>query len=91
MAGSVAKSVNARVLVLNHISSGIADDDLEALMAQARAANDDVSQITLSYDFMELCVPREGFQFGTNAKPAGSADESGVLQVAKRFIAKLFR
>jgi hypothetical protein len=105
MAGSMAKSVNARVLVLNHISSGRGDDDLETLMAQARASNDGVSEISLSYDFMELCVPREGFSFGTNAKRGNcsKADEndrpdfdesgydSGVLQVVKRFIAKLLR
>lgn len=63
MAGNLAKSVNASVLVLNHISEGVRDLQLKALLDNASAACDGISKVTLSYDFMELCVPREGFKF----------------------------
>ena len=62
MAGEVAKRVDAHVLALNHISAGVATNELREMVLQAKAANDGVSHIVPSFDFMELMVPRFGFR-----------------------------
>lgn len=63
MAGSIARQVKAQVLVLNHISGGVGSSELHNLIREAEEANGGVSLIVPSYDFMELVVPRLGFQF----------------------------
>lgn len=63
MAGELAKGVNAGVLAINHIGAGVGSTELHELVRQAEAANGGVSRVILSNDFMELLVPRFGFDF----------------------------
>ena len=60
MTGRLAKSVSARVLVLNHIAPAMSKD-IPALVEQVELANEGVSRVVASLDFMELIVPRLGF------------------------------
>ena len=66
MAGRVSKSANAKLLVLNHISSksnskGERDTFEQKLIEDAKVGSDGTSQVLVSYDFMELLVPWMGF------------------------------
>jgi len=67
MAGQVAKSVNADVLVLNHISPRVGgQDNIEDLAARAKETCDPSTRVVVSHDFMELLVPRQGFEFDSS-------------------------
>ena len=63
-AGRVANEVSAGLLCLNHISPGSANDDsrLELLLKEAIRSTDGLVKVQLSYDFLEVMVPREGFK-----------------------------
>jgi ribonuclease BN (tRNA processing enzyme) len=63
MAGNVARRVKAQVLALNHLSGGVGARELRDLVREAEEANGGVSRVIPSYDFMELVVPRFGFEF----------------------------
>ena len=65
MAGRIAKKLNAKALVLNHISSKNDDDPskIRELMKAAHRSSRYTCQVASSYDFMELSIPRNGFQF----------------------------
>jgi ribonuclease BN (tRNA processing enzyme) len=60
MAGSFASKVQAKVLVLNHLSpaSKVGEETREAL-----GANRGVSCIVAAHDFLEIVVPRGGYEF----------------------------
>lgn len=65
--GKMACESNANVLLLNHISCSIQMKDVEKLVVQmAEKTNKGVSKVVASYDFMELNVPRGGFNFKKN-------------------------
>lgn len=59
MAGKIAKDVNAKVLLLNHISSG--NDNIDELVDSAVKSSGGVTEVVAAYDFMEIHVPRRGF------------------------------
>ena len=63
-AGAFAKRSGCKVLALNHFG-GIAFGKtlMMEIMSEARSGNEDASQIMASYDFMEIYVPRGGFDF----------------------------
>jgi ribonuclease BN (tRNA processing enzyme) len=66
MAGQIAKDVNAKVLVLNHISPKVKEEHLARVvqLAERTATKSDgtaSSAIVLAHDFMELAVPIKGF------------------------------
>lgn len=66
MAGQVAKDVNAKVLVLNHISPKVKEEHLARVvqLTEQRATKSDgtaSSAVVLAHDFMELVVPIKGF------------------------------
>lgn len=61
MAGSAAREVNAQLLALNHISAGVRAEDLKDLVLRVEEANGGVSHVIPTFDFMELVVPRFGF------------------------------
>jgi len=68
MAGHVSKSVNADVLVLNHISPEIGGQgDVVELAARAEETCGKSTKVVVSHDFMELLVPRLGFEFEDSA------------------------
>lgn len=63
-AGVAGRVTRSKVVVLNHFASVVRDvNDAGEVVKEAESGNDGVSQIVASYDFMELCVPRGGFQF----------------------------
>lgn len=61
MAGTVAKRVNAKLLVLNHFAANAGPEELRDLVLRAEQSNGGVSHVVSSFDFMELIVPRFGF------------------------------
>ena len=62
MAGEVSRDCNAKVLLLNHISCSLQMEDIdEMVIKHAKEANKNVSQIVASYDFLQLNIPRGGF------------------------------
>lgn len=65
MAGRIAKEVNAKVLVLNHLSSKTnhSHEIIDMLVKGAEDGCDGVCPVVAAYDFMEIHIPREGFTF----------------------------
>ena len=63
MAGRFARDVKAKVLVMNHFGGGGTADSLDEATAEATEGNGGTSRIVASYDFMEIIVPRGGFDF----------------------------
>jgi ribonuclease Z len=65
MAGRVARDVNAKVLVLNHISAKVhgSEEPSHDLVKLAQTTNQGASEIIVAHDFMELYVPFKGFDF----------------------------
>ena len=67
MAGRNSGKINAKVLILNHISSKSdrSDNDGESvqlrLIREAKAGSNNRSEVLVGYDFMELLVPWLGF------------------------------
>lgn len=67
MAGRISGKIDAKVLVLNHISSRydkkIERDSFRQTLAQdAKDGSGGKSDILVSYDFMELLLPWLGFR-----------------------------
>jgi hypothetical protein len=64
MAGSMSGEVNAKLLVLNHISPKADYADLGgqvSLIQDALEGSKGVSEVVLAHDFMEIVVPWLGF------------------------------
>ena len=63
MAASVARHVQAKVLMLNHISASNKEADLEAkIVAEAETVLAKYkTRVQLTYDFLDFLVPRKGF------------------------------
>jgi len=61
MAGALAKKVNAKVLLLNHLSSiNQKQKDIDNLVKQAHESSGE-THVFASYDFLEVWVPHGGF------------------------------
>ena len=70
-AGVAGKKFGCQVVVLNHfpgITASDADNAVHDIIQEAVSGNGGASQIVASYDFMELFVPRGGFQFDHKMK-----------------------
>jgi hypothetical protein len=64
MAGRISGEVNAKLLVLNHISPKadyVDDGGLVSLVEDAHKGANGVSEVLLAHDFMEIVVPWLGF------------------------------
>lgn len=76
-AGSVAKDVNASLLVMNHISTKIdPDTGSEEVENSAKETNENTSYVVAAEDFMELLVPKNGYERKTS--PPELADTCGI-------------
>jgi len=63
-AGMFGGDMGCEVVALNHfVSAAVSEDAIETLLAEARRGNRNRSQIISSYDFMEVWIPRGGFNF----------------------------
>jgi len=63
-AGAFAKTSGCKVLVLNHFGGlAFGKDLMTEIMSEALHGNEAASEIVASYDFMELYVPRGGYDF----------------------------
>ena len=61
MAGQVARDVNAKVLIMNHISPKVGtEEESSSIMEQAEKTNSGVSSVVVAHDFMEFLVPYKG-------------------------------
>ena len=61
-AGVLAKSLGCKVLALNHFGgTASGKSQMTEKLSEARDGNVDASQIICSYDFLEIYVPRGGF------------------------------
>lgn len=65
MAGRVAREVNTKVLLLNHIGGRNDGDqqDINELIRSAEEGCGNSCPVAAAYDFMDLSVPRNGFYF----------------------------
>jgi hypothetical protein len=68
MAGKISGEVNAKLLILNHISPKVdylyqedGDSAQLRLIKDAKEASNNLSKVLVAYDFMELPVPWLGF------------------------------
>eukprot|EP00543_Licmophora_paradoxa_P017596 CAMPEP_0202478952 /NCGR_PEP_ID=MMETSP1360-20130828/94732_1 /ASSEMBLY_ACC=CAM_ASM_000848 /TAXON_ID=515479 /ORGANISM="Licmophora paradoxa, Strain CCMP2313" /LENGTH=290 /DNA_ID=CAMNT_0049106259 /DNA_START=648 /DNA_END=1520 /DNA_ORIENTATION=- len=76
MAGAVAKSTRAKVLVLNHFSNRVQDiEDVQGEVERAESTNGETSVVVPAHDFMEIRVPREGFDTSTISASSDSKSE----------------
>jgi len=79
-AGSVAKDVNASLLVMNHISAKIdPGTGSEEVENSAKETNDNTSYIVAAEDFMELLLPKNGYE--RKASPLELADTCGITNI----------
>jgi len=67
MAGRFADLVNAKVLALNHIGAHQDVDEQDTARDAKKVIKGDTRVFTSS-DFMEIVVPREGFEFPDRSK-----------------------
>jgi ribonuclease BN (tRNA processing enzyme) len=67
MAGVFADYVNAKVVTLNHLSPKH-KENASILIEEATNAIKGTTRVQLSYDFLELFVPRTGFPDVTTRK-----------------------
>jgi len=62
--GLIGKELGCKVVALNHFGSkNIGKDYIRDRLSEAREGNENSSQIILSHDFMEVWIPRGGFDF----------------------------
>mmetsp|Transcript_14438 Transcript_14438/g.31302 ORF Transcript_14438/g.31302 Transcript_14438/m.31302 type:complete len:533 (-) Transcript_14438:1572-3170(-) len=65
--GMFGKDLGCKVVALNHFGKvSTAKDYVGAMVDEAREGNQNASQIIASYDFMEVFIPRGGFDFSDN-------------------------
>eukprot|EP00560_Eucampia_antarctica_P003675 CAMPEP_0197842296 /NCGR_PEP_ID=MMETSP1437-20131217/46659_1 /TAXON_ID=49252 ORGANISM="Eucampia antarctica, Strain CCMP1452" /NCGR_SAMPLE_ID=MMETSP1437 /ASSEMBLY_ACC=CAM_ASM_001096 /LENGTH=241 /DNA_ID=CAMNT_0043452153 /DNA_START=120 /DNA_END=845 /DNA_ORIENTATION=+ len=68
-AGKMACESKANVLLLNHISCSVQMDEVNELIVQvAKETNNGVSEVVAAFDFLELNVPRGGYNFHSTSK-----------------------
>jgi hypothetical protein len=81
MAGKLSADVNAKILVLNHISTKADRSGSEGssrvheLVQQEEIASRGISRVVAAYDFMELLVPWMGFGADTKTLHDSEYDE----------------
>ena len=68
MAGVFADYVNAKVVALNHISPKNKENAAIMIEEATKAIKGATTRVQLSYDFLELFVPRTGFPYATSQK-----------------------
>ena len=85
MAGQVSGQVNAKVLILNHISPKAdyqdSNDGSTAqlnLIEKAKTASQGISEVVVAYDFMEVAVPWLGFKGGSGHSSGEGGQETIV-------------
>lgn len=63
-AGAFAQMSGCKVLALNHFAgTAFGEERMTTILKEARDGNGGASEIMAAYDFMEVCVPRGGFDF----------------------------
>jgi ribonuclease BN (tRNA processing enzyme) len=63
-AGVFGRQMGCKVVVLNHFGSvSCGRAYVNKMIAEAREGNENVSQIVASHDFLEIWIPRGGFDF----------------------------
>lgn len=67
-AGVFGKEMGCRVVALNHFGSASSGKDyVSSMVSEAHEGNKNASQIIATYDFLEIFVPRGGFDFVNTA------------------------
>ncbi|KAL3784981.1 hypothetical protein HJC23_011182, partial [Cyclotella cryptica] len=89
-AGMAGKKFGCKVVVLNHFAGTSSNqENVDEIVQEARDGNEGASQIVASYDFMELWVPRGGFEFDSHTpiEPDGEdSTKDGDDVVASRLV-----
>ena len=63
-AGVFAREMGCKVVALNHFGgTSIGNENVGTLVSEAREGNQRASQIIATHDFMEVYVPRGGYDF----------------------------
>lgn len=82
MAGRFADATNADLLVLNHHPATVDGGDLQGPAREAEKVIMRLNTRVLSAcDFMEVAVPRKGFQFG-NEEGCSTAEDPNAVKCA---------
>lgn len=82
MAGRFADYVDAKVLLLNHISPAYSGDwnSMRMLVQEAeKAIQKSNTRVQASYDLLELLVPRDGFDFDNDTKKKAVAKTDSTI------------
>ncbi|KAL7533431.1 hypothetical protein ACHAWF_004490 [Thalassiosira exigua] len=68
-AGVFGKEMGCKVVALNHFGGTVVGGDyVRAIVSEAREGNQNSSQIIATHDFMEVYIPRGGFDFNNAQK-----------------------
>jgi hypothetical protein len=63
-AGAFGKEMGCKAIALNHFGSASSGKDyVTSMVSEAREGNRNASQIIATYDFLEVSIPRGGFDF----------------------------
>lgn len=75
-AGKFAKDRGCHILALNHFgSTSVTEEHINNVLEEAREGNENSSEVVATYDFLEIRIPRGGFNFrrkGTTTKESDS-------------------
>lgn len=66
-AGLFGKRMRSNVVAMNHFgSSSVGKEHVENMVAEARWGNQQAGQVIATHDFMEIYVPRGGYDFSSS-------------------------
>ena len=92
MAGRNSAACNAKLLILNHISPKLENDDLPGTAHEAYEGSNKRSSVAVAFDFMEVVVPWMGFgsshdtteeeinDMGNESTREGTAEVKTIIQ-----------
>jgi hypothetical protein len=79
-AGVFGKLMGCKVVVLNHFGSvSCGKEYVSRMIAEAREGNQNASQIVASHDFLEVWIPRGGFDFDSKTATADNHTEEAMI------------
>ena len=76
-AGVFAKAMGCKVVALNHFGSASSGKEyVSSMVTEACEGNRNASQIIATYDFLEISIPRGGFDFDNAATKEQISDSN---------------
>ena len=76
-AGKFAKDRGCHILALNHFgSTSVTEEYIRNVLEEAREGNENSCEVVATYDFLEIRIPRGGFNFNKRATAANGLDSA---------------